>query len=54
MKPITPRSTRARRFPTDRYRHKERPEYLVELVAFGVIMIAALLSLANAMATGVR
>jgi hypothetical protein len=54
VKPITLRPTRARRFLTDRYRYKERPEYLIELVAFGIIIIAALLSLANAMATGVR
>jgi hypothetical protein len=54
VKPITSRRTSARRFLTDRYRYKERPEYLIELVAFGVIIIAALLSLANAMGTGVR
>jgi hypothetical protein len=53
VKPITP-LTRARRFLAGRYRYKEQPEYLVELVAFGIIIIAALLSLANAMATGVR
>ena len=54
LKPVTPRPTRARQFLTDRYRYKERPEYLIELVAFGIIIIATLCSLANAAATGMR
>ena len=54
VKPITSTLTRARRFRAGRYRYKKQPEYLVELVAFGIIIIAALLSLANAMATEVR
>jgi len=51
VKPITSTLTRARRFRTDRYRYKEQPEYLVELVAFGIIIIAALLSLPDAIST---
>jgi len=44
VKPITSTLTRARRFLTGRYRYKKQPEYLVELVAFGIIIMAALLS----------
>jgi hypothetical protein len=42
---------RASRFLTDRYAYRERPDYLIELVAFGIIVITAILSLTNAMAT---
>ena len=42
---------RTSRFFTDRYAYRERPDYLIELVAFGVIVITAILALANAMAT---
>ena len=34
-----------------RYAYRERPDYLIELVAFGIILIAVTLSLANATAT---
>jgi hypothetical protein len=51
MKPTTSTRTCGRRFLTDRYAYRERPNYLVELVAFGVIAITAILSLAQAMAT---
>jgi hypothetical protein len=51
MKPTTSMRIRARRFLSDRYRYRERPDYLIELVAFGIIVITAILSLANAMAT---
>jgi hypothetical protein len=51
MKPTTSTRTRARRFITDRYAYRERPNYLIELVAFGIVVITAILSLANAMAT---
>ena len=51
MKPTTYVRIRARRFLTDRYAYRERPDYLIELVAFGIIVITAILSLANAMAT---
>jgi hypothetical protein len=40
---------RASRFFSDRYAYRERPDYLIELVAFGIIVIAATLSLASAM-----
>ena len=51
MKPTTPMRIRASRFLTDRYAYRERPDYLIELVAFGIIVTTAILSLANAMAT---
>jgi hypothetical protein len=51
MKPTTPVRIRASRFLTDRHAYRERPDYLIELVAFGIIVITAILSLANAMAT---
>jgi hypothetical protein len=51
MKPTTSMRIRAARFLTDRYAYRERPDYLIELVAFGIVVITALLSLANAMAT---
>ena len=51
MKPTTPMRIRASRFLTDRYAYRERPDYLIELVAFGIIVITAILSLSNAMVT---
>ena len=51
MKPTTSMRIRASRFLTDRYAYRERPDYLIELVTFGIIVITAILSLANAMAT---
>lgn len=51
MKATTSTRIRASRFLTDRYAYRERPDYLIELVAFGMIVITAILSLANAMAT---
>jgi hypothetical protein len=51
MKPTTSMRIRASRFLTDRYAYRERPDYLIELVAFGVIIINAILPLTNAMAT---
>ena len=47
MKSTTPIRIRASRFLTDRYAYRERPDYLIELVAFGLIIITAILSLAN-------
>jgi hypothetical protein len=35
----------ASRFFNNRYTSRERPDYLVELVAFGIILIAVTLSL---------
>jgi hypothetical protein len=45
---------RAFRFFSNRYAYKERPDYLVELVAFGIIVIAVALSLGNAMEITLR
>jgi hypothetical protein len=49
MKPTTLMRIRISRFFTDRYAYRERPDYLIELVAFGLVVIAATVSLANAM-----
>ena len=43
--------SRASHFFSDRRAYTERPDSLVELVAFGIILIAVTLSMANAMAT---
>ena len=48
MKPTTSMRIRASRFLADRYAYRERPDYLIELVAFAIIVITAILSLANA------
>ena len=50
MKPTTSMRIRASRFLTDRYAYRERPDYLIELVAFEIIVMTTILSLANAMA----
>ena len=50
MKTMTSTRTRAGRFLSDRYAYRERPDYLIELVAFGIVVITAIVSLANAMA----
>jgi hypothetical protein len=54
MKTTNSLRVRAARFFSDRYAYRERPDYLVELVAFGIIIITAILSLANAMAMTVQ
>jgi hypothetical protein len=54
MKPTTLMRIRISRFLTDRYAYRERPDYLIDLVAFGVVVIAATVSLANAMAMTLR
>ncbi len=41
MKPTTCLRARASRFLSNRYAYRERPNYLPELVLFGVIMITA-------------
>ena len=51
MKPTTSMRIRASCFLTDRYAYRERPDYLIELVAFGIIVITTILSLTNAMVT---
>jgi hypothetical protein len=45
---------RASRFFSSRYAYGERPDHLVELVAFGIILIAVTLSLGNAITTTLR
>ena len=54
MKTTNSLRVRASRFFSDRYAYRERPDYLVELVAFGIIVITVTLSLANAMATAAK
>jgi hypothetical protein len=53
MKTMTSTRTRASRFLSDRYAYRERPNYLPELLVFGMVVITAtwpIFSLANAMA----
>ena len=48
---------RAARFLSDRYAYRAQPNYLSELVAFGIILLTAIwpvILLANAMAAGPR
>ena len=45
MKATDPLRIFASRFFGNRYANKERPDYLVELVAFGISVIAVTLSL---------
>jgi hypothetical protein len=54
MKTTNSLRVRASRFFSDRYAYRERPDYLIELVAFGIIVITVTLSLASAMATAVK
>ena len=54
MKTTNSLRIRASRFLSDRYAYRERPDYLVELVAFGIVVIIASLSLADAMATALK
>ena len=54
MKATTSLRIRASRFFTDRYAYRERPDYLIELVAFGIVVITAILSLVGAMTTTLR
>ena len=53
MKNTTPRRIRVRRFITDRYAYRAQPDYLSELITFGVIVFSVFWSmfvLASAMA----
>ena len=53
MKSTTPTRIRIRRFITDRYAYRAKPDYLSELIAFGIVVVAAswpIFVLANAMA----
>ena len=54
MKTTNSLRVRASRFFSDRYTYRERPDNLIELVAFGIIVITAALSLANAMTTTLK
>jgi len=53
MKNTTPTPIRVRRFITDRYAYRAQPDYLSELITFGVVVLTAFWSmfvLAGAMA----
>jgi hypothetical protein len=57
MKSTTPMRIRVRRFITDRYAYRAQPDYLSELVVFGIIVLTAswpIFVLASAMAGTVR
>jgi hypothetical protein len=54
MKATTPMRIRVNRFVTDRFAYRDRPNYLPELVIFGLVVITAIwpiLSLATIFAT---
>ena len=51
MKTTNSLRSRASRFFSNQRAYTERPDSLVELVAFGIILIAVTLSLVNATAT---
>ena len=54
MKTTTSLRVRAFRFFGERYAYRERPDYLAELVAFGIVVVTLALSLADAMATALK
>ena len=54
MKTTNSLRVRASRFFSDRFAYRERPDYLIELVAFGIIVITATLSLVSAMTTALK
>jgi len=54
MKTTNSLRVRASRFFSDRYTYREGPDNLIELVAFGIIVITTALSLANAMTTTLK
>jgi hypothetical protein len=39
MKETTPTRIRIRRFITDRYAYRTRPDFLPELIAFGIVLV---------------
>jgi len=51
MKTTNSLRSRASHFFSNRRAYTEQPDSLIELVAFGIILIAVTLSLANAMTT---
>jgi hypothetical protein len=57
MKDTTPTRIRVSRFITDRYAYRAQPNYLSELVAFGIVVLTAfwpIVVLARAMAGTLR
>ncbi len=57
MKSSTPTRIRVRRFITDRYAYRTQPNYISELVVFGIIVLTAawpVFLLAGAMAGTLR
>jgi hypothetical protein len=57
MKSTTPTRVRVRRFITDRYAYRTQPNYISELVVFGIIVLTAawpVFLLAGAMAGTLR
>ena len=57
MKSTTPTRIRIRRFITDRYAYRTKPDFLPELIAFGVVLVVVswpLILLANAFAGTLR
>jgi hypothetical protein len=57
MKSTTPTRIRIRRFITDRYAYRTQPNYISELVVFGIIVLSAawpVFLLAGAMAGTLR
>jgi hypothetical protein len=57
MKNRTPTPIRVRRFITDRYAYRARPDYSSELITFGVIVLTffwSMFVLASAMAGTLR
>jgi hypothetical protein len=57
MKSSTPFRIRLRRFITDRYAYRAKPDYLSELVVLGIIVLTAIwpiVSLADEMARSAR
>jgi hypothetical protein len=53
MKTTNSLRVRVSRFFSNRYAYRERPEYLIELLALGIVLITLTL-LANAMATPLK
>ncbi|MGB9476056.1 MAG: hypothetical protein WCE87_13400 [Candidatus Udaeobacter sp.] len=53
MKTTNSLRVRASRFFSDRFAYRERPDYLVQLVALGIILITLTL-LANSMAAPLK
>lgn len=57
MKSTTPMRIRIRRFITDRYAYRSRPDFLPELIAFALVLVAVswpMLLLANAFAATLK